>query len=429
MIHRFGFFFLFYGLYTDEAIERKSSVPMLPVLVINLPDAEARMKAFMQRMSYTLLSMVTVERVDAIDGRHGRLRLEDVDVTPRIRYGIQNRLDIADKESLPCMEAVANFLSHRACWKRIVDSKWPAAIVMEDDACPDPQMEEWLEQNIAWLTTNAAEWDFVMLGFEIFPFGSASKCMKAATLGGATVYRPLQWAHKHIFGSHCYLVSQNGADALLKHGKPMELHADMFLLMCSSIGLVNGFFADYRSMCWQCNLEHNHRGWFDVDTIPHLDWTKVNVKMLIPNMSIRCACIVLLTAISAGYILNRGGSNAISARTRNVGPLKYTLHQPCGALYHFHATAAEIEKASCQGSVLVETGQILLLWKPALLPKNNCVSISTGMQRAFSSAEIRVAQQSECETHLRNGSITGGMGMFHHGLDCSAGNRAACIPK
>ena len=340
MIHRFGFFFLFYGLYTDEAIERKSSVPMLPVLVINLPDAQARMKAFMQRMSYTLLSMVTVERVDAIDGRHGRLRLEDVDVTPRIRYGIQNRLDIADKESLPCMEAVANFLSHRACWKRIVDSKWPAAIVMEDDACPDPQMEEWLEQNIAWLTTNAAEWDFVMLGFEIFPFGSASKCMKAATLGGATVYRPLQWAHKHIFGSHCYLVSQNGADALLKHGKPMELHADMFLLMCSSIGLVNGFFADYRSMCWQCNLEHNHRGWFDVDTIPHLDWTKVNVKMLIPNMSIRCACIVLLTAISAGYILNRGGVQCNFSENKERGSIEI---YPASALWCFISF-------SCNGS-------------------------------------------------------------------------------
>ena len=118
----------------------KSSVPMLPVLVINLPDAEARMQAFMQRMSHMLQGKVTVERVEAVDGHPGRLRLEDVDVTPRTRYGIEKRLDIADKESLPCMEAVANFLSHRACWNRILDSKWPAAIIMEDDACPLPQM-------------------------------------------------------------------------------------------------------------------------------------------------------------------------------------------------------------------------------------------------------------------------------------------------
>ena len=190
---------------------------MLPVLVINLQDAEARMQAFMQRMSHMLQGMVTVERVEAIDGRHGRLRLEDVDVTPQTRYGIQNRLAIADKESLQCMEAVANFMGHRACWKRIVDSKWPAAIVMEDDACPVPRMAEWLTQNSAWIMTNVAEWDVLLLGFEIQPFGTASKCMQAVTLGGVTVYRPLPQCHKHIFGSHCYLVSQNGADALLKH--------------------------------------------------------------------------------------------------------------------------------------------------------------------------------------------------------------------
>ena len=295
-IHRL-ILFLFYWLYTDEAIERKSSVPMLPVLVINLPDAEVRMKEFMQRMSQTLHGMVTVERVEAIDGRHGRLRLEDVNVTPHTRYGIQNRLAISDKESLQCMEAVANFMGHRACWKRIVDSKWPAAIVMEDDACPVPRMAEWLTQNSAWITTNVAEWDVLLLGFEILPFGTASKCMQAVTLGGVTVYRPLPQCHKHIFGSHCYLVSQNGADALLKHGKPMELHADMFLLLCSSLGLIKGFIADYRSMCWQCNVGDNHRWWFESETIPHIDWAKTNIKAIIPDISIRCSCIVLLSAI------------------------------------------------------------------------------------------------------------------------------------
>ena len=86
---------------------------MVPILVINLPDATGRMEAFRRHWS----EGQPVHRVDAVDGRNGRLALADVDLSVRTRHLIRNRLEIADIMTLHSAEAVANFLSHRACWR------------------------------------------------------------------------------------------------------------------------------------------------------------------------------------------------------------------------------------------------------------------------------------------------------------------------
>ena len=86
-----------------------------------------------------------VEPVEAVDGRKGLP--EDASLTAKTQYQMQNRIGITDHMVLNTPEAVANFMSHRRCWQRVVDANWDVALIFEDDACPDASMRQWLESD------------------------------------------------------------------------------------------------------------------------------------------------------------------------------------------------------------------------------------------------------------------------------------------
>ena len=156
-----------------------TTAPPLPVLIINLPDHGDRFETCHRRLTAAVSPAVglQVTRVVAVDGRHGRLSLHQVPLTPYTRFSLQHRLNVCDKHVLNTPEAVANLMSHRRCWQTILDRRYPLALVLEDDDCPSRELAHWLRTHLAALERAAPHWDFVVTGYHTILWREAATYM------------------------------------------------------------------------------------------------------------------------------------------------------------------------------------------------------------------------------------------------------------
>ncbi|WEX11191.1 glycosyltransferase family 25 protein [Chelativorans sp. AA-79] len=115
--------------------------------------------------------------------------------------------------------ATACFLSHRDCWKRVVDEALPHAVVLEDDLHLAPDAASLLCRG-DWVPTEA---DVVKLETRL----CRTRVDKgvAAVISGRSLHR-LRSSH---MGTGGYIVARKGAERLLALSERLEVPVDHFM--------------------------------------------------------------------------------------------------------------------------------------------------------------------------------------------------------
>lgn len=126
------------------------------------------------------------------------------------------------------------FMSHLRIWERVAKEKIPAVIVLEDDVVLYPNFHERLKECMAELP---ADWDVCMLGAVgcISPDVEAPymKLYGLITGGGRPSPSKSRSISKNLFvpyrpaGTHAYMISQKGAEKLLRLCPKPRYHVDL----------------------------------------------------------------------------------------------------------------------------------------------------------------------------------------------------------
>ncbi len=111
-----------------------SSNNIIPIFVISLPDSADRRETIKATLDALSLPF---EYVDAIDGRHGLSREHEA---------LVDRDGATAFTSHPLTDAeFACALSHIEAYRAVVDRAIPFALILEDDAIPQPALPKFLE--------------------------------------------------------------------------------------------------------------------------------------------------------------------------------------------------------------------------------------------------------------------------------------------
>lgn len=188
----------------------------MQLFLINLdrqPERLARMETLFAELGLALT------RLSAIDGR----RL-DVDEAARWQAPRPDGRTLA-------MGETACFLSHRACWQRIVEDDLPAAAIFEDDLHVSADAGIFLK-NHTWLPADA---DVVKIETKL-QYARLDKA-PASEIAGRGLYR-LRSRHA---GAGGYIVTRSGAEKMLASSARLSDPVDQFIFnpaLSSSAALV-----------------------------------------------------------------------------------------------------------------------------------------------------------------------------------------------
>lgn len=179
----------------------------LPVFVINLKQATARMDGMRRQLD--ALSMPFI-RVEAVYGRDLKLHtfttLADAGLNAR-----QHHVPLSLGE-------VGCYASHLALWERVVQEKLSAALVLEDDVLLEPQLPHVLESLLQNLEPG---WDMIkLLGRQ------REQILRAWPIGAG---RALIRYRRVPSYTGAYLVSAAGAAKLLARRRPFGRPVDVDL--------------------------------------------------------------------------------------------------------------------------------------------------------------------------------------------------------
>lgn len=168
------------------------------VYIINLDGAADRLETAMREVARAGLQ---AQRFSAVDGRDAEL------VRGRTRAG-----DIHPSCALACTPGVIGCaLSHLDVWRLCAAKKHEATLVLEDDIQLAPAFHGQLQRA---LQSVPPDYDILLLGHERADMQATGGIVTSAT-------RKPRRINEHIvipplfYGTHCYVVSQQGASKLL----------------------------------------------------------------------------------------------------------------------------------------------------------------------------------------------------------------------
>lgn len=187
-----------------------------PFWVVSLEDACERREFVSEGFAELGLPF---EILDAVDGRH--LSAEQRGTYSHVRALFEVGRGLTEGE-LGCM------LSHLAAYRRLVDEQRPEAVILEDDACPTPDLIALLEAR----ATFPPGWDVV--NFKPLFGDATARPIGAPLLGGR--YRVVTYPG-NPYGSSCYLIRLDAARRLLRVGRPVRMPADDLLFRPKPAGL------------------------------------------------------------------------------------------------------------------------------------------------------------------------------------------------
>lgn len=167
-----------------------------PVFVINLPESDERRTAITERLDAL---GVAFDIFPAVNGKTlSAAEMANYDEAKRIRLFGKG----LTRGEIGC------YLSHYRLWQRIIDEDLPCALIMEDDAVPEADFPVVLDQIMA---ISEPSWD--MLRF----FGGKNRkgrLLHSLECGYSVLYP------RHITaGAVAYLLTRQGAEKLLRHGR------------------------------------------------------------------------------------------------------------------------------------------------------------------------------------------------------------------
>ena len=163
-----------------------------------------------------------VERSEAVDAQN--LDVEtDPNVALSVLYNIKNNErrshhEIVSKGSIAC------YYSHVNLWKWLVEeSNAPALCVMEDDLKVDPDSFDKLQELLNDPATRSTPWDIFNPG---------------AFVASKTPLNDKIAVYNRSFLFHCYIITREGAEKLLKHAYPILMHVDHYASFNAALGRI-----------------------------------------------------------------------------------------------------------------------------------------------------------------------------------------------
>lgn len=181
----------------------------IPVFIVNLKTSSARRKHMQSILS--IYDNLDVEFVEAVDGHsfseEQKHEVFDIDACV-LRNG-----RIINSGEIGCS------LSHRKCYKKLVDSSLPYVLILEDDISIIGDLNN-------------------VINDELNNFMNSKK-PRILFLSGDYWY----WRKKHIVqvcwavGSYAYFINRAAAECILKIGKPFNVADDWDLYKRKGVGL------------------------------------------------------------------------------------------------------------------------------------------------------------------------------------------------
>lgn len=184
-------------------------------LVVNLNRSPERWKAIKAQLD---LLQIPVERLEAVDGK--LLSEEDVEkLTSSVHFSMGRELERGE---------IGCFLSHRKCWKRLLESEEKYALVMEDDLILSDRSPKFMLSD-DWIPNTC---DLIQLF--ISPNRKKYVCCreKYGLVTGDQLWIPVS---PTPVGTLAYIISRGAAEVALKESETFSLPVDEFLFVRSIV--------------------------------------------------------------------------------------------------------------------------------------------------------------------------------------------------
>lgn len=127
--------------------------------------------------------------------------------------------------------ALGCFLSHKKIWEHMVENNVPVALIGEADIVPKPS----LPQRIQDALKNSKKWDILLLDCTL-------KNHHLKETGLENTHCGFKTGKQSFLGLHGYLLSNQGAQILLKYAIPMEFQLDSYIPMLVYLDKLRAWF-------------------------------------------------------------------------------------------------------------------------------------------------------------------------------------------
>lgn len=275
---------------------------VVQALCINLDRSTARWERMQRTVEEEFGSSLQLRRQPAVDGEREVTadRLPSL-VSTYTRHALQNRLAICDHLQINNLAAIGCTLSHMECWKWLLQRpQLPWVLILEDDVCLKGlrRMLMTTLADVLW-QPEPPPFDFLVLGYLTWWWYS----YHTKSPEPPPILRDRARRMTGFWGSHCYVVTQAGARRLLDLALPIEVHVDAFLGLVCHQNDVHGYLLR-ESVAGQCKQFWNA-------TIPHWQFSQLNVKLLLPDVSWLATAwfLLLLLLVTIAVIWSRSHRN------------------------------------------------------------------------------------------------------------------------
>lgn len=184
-------------------------------LVVNLDRSPDRWKAIKTQLDQL---QIPVERLEAVDGK--LFSEEDVEkLTSSVHFSMGRDLERGE---------IGCFLSHRKCWKKLLDSDEKYALVLEDDLLLSDRAPKYMLSD-DWIP------DFCdLIQLFISPNRKKYVCCreKCELVTGDQLWIPVS---PTPVGTLAYIISRKAAEVALKESERFNLPVDEFLFVRSCV--------------------------------------------------------------------------------------------------------------------------------------------------------------------------------------------------
>jgi GR25 family glycosyltransferase involved in LPS biosynthesis len=194
------------------------SIQTIPKKCINLKRRPDRWRDFITQPGAKAFG--TIDRYEAVDAEHLDIT-KDSNVSVQVLYNIQNNVrrshhEIVSKGSIAC------YYSHTNLWKWLVaESDAPALCVMEDDLKIDEASCKKLQELLNDPVVAKGDWDIFNPG---------------AFVAAKTPLSDKISKYDRSFLFHCYIITKEGAEKLLKTAFPIQMHIDHYASFAAAVG-------------------------------------------------------------------------------------------------------------------------------------------------------------------------------------------------
>ena len=196
----------------------------IPIYCINLDKRPERLRFFMNQPGLSGLrpSGLRPERVSAVDGATLNI-VSDRRISNRTKYNILHKTRRSHDE-IDTAGAIGCSLSHYEVWKKFLETKADACLVLEDDA----QIPVGLADMILGIS-QPPDFDIWSLSYRLYD----------PTLLPLPLPSPSHNKWKipvNFWGTAAYIITRRGAERMMEGFFPIECHLDRYMSLKSLLG-------------------------------------------------------------------------------------------------------------------------------------------------------------------------------------------------